>query len=262
MTYIDVHEGPGPIILGQPHCGLLVPAEIEAQLNARGAELLDTDWRVDQLYDGLAPSATVVRTTLHRYVVDCNRDPSGQSLYPGVNTTALVPTTNFDNEPIWKTPLQPAEIDRRRPYHAAYHEAMRKQIERVRAAHGVALVYDCHSIRSRIPHLFDGQLPDLNFGDHDGRACAPAFTQALLDTAARFPNFTFVLNGRFRGGWTTRHYGRPERNVHAVQMEIAQICYLKQEEAPFKYCVSKANLLRKFLREGLARLEELALERA
>lgn len=255
---VEVRRGDGPVILGMPHVGVDVPDDIRVQLNEEGRTLRDADWHVDRLYDGLLPGATVVRATFHRYVIDANRDPSGVSLYPGQNTTGLVPLTNFDGASIWSAPPDAAQTARRlEEFHTAYHTAFAAEISRVRAQHGVAILYDCHSIRSRIAHLFDGALPDLNIGTNAGRTCDAAIEAAALD-AAKASGFTHVLNGRFKGGWTTRHYGRPETGVHAIQMELAQVRYLASEEPPFDYDAARAEPLRATLRALLERLAALA----
>ncbi|MEZ5893743.1 MAG: N-formylglutamate deformylase [Parvularculaceae bacterium] len=259
MNPVTVIEGKGPVILAQPHSGTYIPSEIFARLNDLGKTLIDTDWHVDRLYDGLLSSASVVRANFHRYVIDANRDPSGASLYPGQNTTGLVPTVTFDDEPIWNEEPDENEIERRRfEFHMPYHLVLAAEIDRVREKHGLAVVYDCHSIRSVIPFLFEGTLPDLNIGTNNGVTCTPDMEKAVADICAS-SSFTSVLNGRFRGGWTTRHYGQPKGGVHAVQMEIAQSAYLETEKAPFAYSDAKAENLRKLLKTILERLEELAL---
>ncbi|MDO5529598.1 MAG: N-formylglutamate deformylase, partial [Paracoccus sp. (in: a-proteobacteria)] len=204
--------------------------------------------------------ATTVRATFHRYVIDANRGPDDASLYPGQNTTGLVSLTDFDGRPIWTDPPEPSEIEARlKAFHAPYHAALSAQIERVRARHGVAILYDCHSIRSHIPFLFDGVLPDFNIGTNSGTSCAPQIETALAEIAAASP-YSSVLNGRFKGGWTTRHYGRPEAGVHAVQMELAQSTHLASETPPFDYDPARAEALRPYLREMLHRLAALALD--
>ncbi len=260
MSPVTVISGKGPVILGQPHSGVFVPDDIMARLNARGRTLADTDWHVDRLYDGLLTEASVVRANFHRYVVDANRDPSGASLYPGQNTTGLVPLTDFDGDDIWDAPPTDEEIERRRmDYHAVYHLTLAAEIDRARDAHGVAVLYDCHSIRSQISYLFDGTLPDLNIGTNNGATCAKAIEEAVADVCVA-SDFSYVVNGRFRGGWTTRHYGDPAHGVHAIQMEIAQSAYLESEDAPFTYNNAKADKLRATLRQILERIETLALD--
>jgi formiminoglutamase len=263
LTQVAVIAGDGPVILGVPHAGSDIPEDLLARLNDRGRELADTDWWVDRLYEDLLPGATLVKALFHRYVIDANRDPEGASLYPGQNTTALCPTTDFDGAPIWQPGEAPGpdEIEARRvAYHAPYHDALATEIERIKARHGVAVLYDCHSIRSHIPYLFEGELPALNIGDNQGATCAPAARKAAVE-AAQASGFTSVLNGRFKGGWTTRHYGRPSDGVHALQMEIAQSAYMV-EEPPWTYRDDLAERLRPHLKTLLECLEQLALDGA
>lgn len=262
MTPVEVHRGASPVILGLPHTGTFVPGEIADRLNDEGRRLRDTDWHIHRLYDGLLPEVTTVRATFHRYVIDANRDPSGASLYPGQNTTGLIPTTDFDDNPIWQTGQEPGDADiamRLAAFHRPYHAALAAEIERVRAVHGVAVLYDCHSIRSHCPFLFEGRLPDFNIGTNGGATCAPAIEEAVGKICAGAAGYSHVVNGRFKGGWTTRHYGRPEAGVHAIQMELTQATHLAAEEPPFAYDAASAERLRIHLRAILARLGEIAL---
>lgn len=264
MSVFKITRGDGPVILAFPHSGTAVPEEIAARLNANGQLLRDTDWHLPTLYSGLLNGATQVEATFHRYVIDANRDPSGASLYPGQNTTGLIPLTDFDDQPIWKTGQEPTEEDRAmrlERFHAPYHAALRAEIDRVRREHGVAILYDCHSIRSVIPYLFEGRLPDLNIGTDNGRTAAPSIQQAAADVAASAaPAFSHVVNGRFRGGWTTRHYGQPQSGVHAIQMELAQATHLADEAPPFAYDATRAAPLRATLSALLNRISALAAD--
>lgn len=255
MDVVEVIEGEGPVVLGQPHGGTELPAEIRARLNETGQELSDTDWHIGRLYAGLLPDAAVVRARFHRYVVDANRDPSGASLYPGRATTGLCPETDFDGRPIWRDGAAPddAEVERRRQaFHAPYHAALAAQIERARRRHGFALFFDCHSIRGDVPRLFEGQLPTFNIGTNGGASCAPAVEAAVREAVAAVAEGPddWVLNGRFKGGWCTRRYGRPEEGVHAVQLELAQRAYMA-EQAPWAYEPGKAEATRPKLRRIL-----------
>jgi N-formylglutamate deformylase len=262
MNPVEVIQGDGPVILGQPHGGTFVPEEIMSRQNDNGQLLADTDWHIGKLYADLLPGASVVRATFHRYVIDANRDPSGASLYPGQNTTGLCPLTDFDGESIWKTGAEPNASDiakRVAKFHRPYHAALEKEIARVKARYGIAVVYDCHSIRSRIPFLFDGELPALNIGTDNGKTCAPSIESAAHRTASA-STFSTVLNGRFRGGWTTRHYGKPETGVQAIQMEIAQSAYLATEAPPWEYSETKTKKLRLTLKNILHAIAENALE--
>ncbi|MGQ2909717.1 MAG: N-formylglutamate deformylase [Aliihoeflea sp.] len=259
MKPVSVIQGTSPVILGMPHVGTYVPDAVAVKLNAEGRRLRDTDWHIDRLYDGLLPGASVVKANFHRYVIDANRDPSGVSLYPGQNTTGLVPQTDFDNRPLWATAPDAMESERRlAEWHAPYHAALAAEVARVKAVHGIALVYDCHSIRSHCPFLFEGELPVLNIGTNDGLTCDAKFSRIATEIAGS-SGFSWVANGRFKGGWTTRHYGQPETCVHAIQMEIAQSAYLAAEEEPWTFDAAKAAPLRKTLATSLAALEDAAI---
>lgn len=259
MNPVEVIRGNGPIILGLPHTGTHVPPAISRELNAVGQALADTDWHIERLYDNLLPSVTMVRATFHRYVIDANRDPAGTSLYPGQNTTGLVPTIDFDGGNIWNSQPSRGEIEQRRlTFHARYHAALEVEMQRVHALHGVAILYDCHSIRSRIPFLFEGVLPDFNIGTNNSTTCAPDIEAAVADICEKAADYTSILNGRFKGGWTTRHYGRPQNEWHAIQMELAQSTYLEHEQAPWTYSETKAAKLRVHLCNILTTLETLA----
>ncbi|MBB3235558.1 N-formylglutamate deformylase [Phyllobacterium endophyticum] len=254
MNPVDVTQGSSPIILGFPHTGTDVPDDILARLNENGRLLADTDWHIDRLYDGLLPEVTTVRATFHRYVIDANRDPAGVSLYPGQNTTGLVPETDFDGKPIWRDGEKPTAADietRLKRFHSPYHVALAREIERVRAEHGLAILYDCHSIRSHIPFLFEGKLPDFNIGTNEGNSCSPEIASAVGRIVFAARGYDAVINGRFKGGWTTRHYGQPQLGVHAIQMELTQSSHLKTEAPPFAYDEVKAEKLRKHLKDVL-----------
>ena len=250
MSHIEITRGDSPLVLGLPHTGTYLPEDVFG-LNDTGLALADTDWHIHDLYAGLVNNITTVRTRIHRYAIDANRDPSGESLYPGQNTTTLCPLTDFDGNPLYHPGAEPApdEIARRKAaYHAPYHAALATELDRVKEKHGFAILYDCHSIRAHIPFLFDGTLPDFNIGTNLGTTCDPAIEQAVAQICATAPGYTSILNGRFKGGWTTRHYGRPAEGVHAIQMELAQSAYLTQEAPPWAYDTTKADALRTHLK--------------
>lgn len=260
MNPVEMKRGDSPIVLGLPHTGTYVPEEIFERLTPLGRTLSDTDWHIERLYDGLLPDATTVRATFHRYVIDANRDPSGESLYPGQNTTGLVPLTDFDGQPLWETEPGAIEIEERRTnFHSPYHEALRAELERVRAIHGCAILYDCHSIRSHIPFLFEGTLPDFNVGTNNGTTCDASVEQLVTAICAAASGYSSILNGRFKGGWTTRHYGRPVDGFHAIQMELAQSTHLTEERLPFAYDAAKADRLQVHLKAILEALSGLTL---
>lgn len=263
MKPVEVQSGDSPVVLAMPHTGTHVPDEIFERLTPRGQSLGDTDWHIDRLYEGLLPDATVVRANFHRYVVDANRNPSGESLYPGQNTTGLVPLTDFDGEPLWCLDPDAPDIEARRiAWHQPYHEALGGELERVRGIHGKAVLYDCHSIRSNIPFLFEGTLPDFNIGTNEGVTCAPTLQEAVASICKTASGYTCVENGRFKGGWTTRHYGRPGEGFHAIQMELAQSTYLESEQVPWTYDEARAEKLREHLKKILEAAEQFALDKA
>ena len=253
----DLKRGGSPLILSIPHCGRELTPGLADRLTPQGRTLIDTDWWLERLYDfGSALDATVISAKLSRYVIDLNRDPSGVSLYPGQATTDLIPTTTFDGEPLYRVghELRSGETeDRKRRYFEPYHAALAAEIARVKAAHGLVLLYDCHSIRSVIPRLFEGELPVLNLGTNSGTSCAPELQAEIVRTLQEAPAFSHIVNGRFKGGWITRHYGRPAENIHAVQMELACRAYM-QEEAPFAYDEAKAPAIRMVLLAVLMRM--------
>ena len=257
---IDLTEGDSPLVLAQPHGGAEIPDKILSRLNQIGQAIEDTDWHITRLYDGLLEDVTVVSTPIHRYVIDANRDPSDQSLYPGQNTTSLCPTTTFDGTAIYLQGEEPSvdEIkQRQQQYHQPYHDILREQLERVHQRHGHVILYDCHSIRSQVPYLFDGKLPDFNIGTNSGESCNTEIEAIVEEICVQQTRYSHVINGRFKGGWTTRHYGRPQSGYQAIQMELAQCNYML-EMAPWSYDVNKAETLRESLRgflQGILRFE-------
>lgn len=256
MIGLEVTRGNSPLVLGLPHTGTDIPADCAARLNETGRAIADTDWHIHTLYDGLLDDVTSVRTPIHRYVIDVNRDPSGESLYPGQNTTGLCPLTDFEGQNIYRAGQEPDESEvarRSAAYHAPYHAALDAELERVKALHGFAILYDCHSIRSHIPFLFEGRLPDFNIGTNLGTTCAPALEALVAGICTEAEGYSSVTNGRFKGGWTTRHYGRPSEGHHAIQMELAQSSYML-ERSPWSYVEPSAEGLRIHLKTILETL--------
>ena len=233
------HQGTAPLLISMPHTGTHVPCDIAVKLTPQGREVHDTDWHMPRLYDfAKALGASLLVATHSRYVIDLNRPPDGASLYPGQSVTGLCPVDGFDSAPLYASKaLEPdeAEVERRRElYWQPYHAQLRAELDRIKSQHGVAMLWDAHSIRSVLPRFFEGQLPDMNLGTADGKSCDPVLAQQLLEIAEQSSGHRSVLNGRFKGGYITRHYGQPEQGFHAVQMEMTQSSYM-QEQMPFDY---------------------------
>lgn len=258
MKSVEVTRGNSPLVLGQPHGGTFVPSEVWEDLNDRGQSLADTDWHISRLYDNLVDDVTVVKATFHRYVIDANRDPSDVSLYPGQNTTSLCPTTDFDGNSIWisgREPNSTAIEKRKAEFHARYHNALMNELHRVRSINGFAILYDCHSIRSEIPFLFEGTLPVFSVGTNCGTTCNSEIENFVMDICQDTTRFDCILNGRFKGGWTTRNYGNPDENIHAIQMELSQSAYM-MELPPWQFSAEGAAALRPYLQRILDTLKK------
>lgn len=231
--WLDIKRGAAPLVVTFPHTGIDF-ADAGGAFRSEWIARRDADWWVDRLYDFASDlGATTVRTRISRSVIDVNRDPSGASLYPGQATTELCPMTTFDGEPLYRDAgPDPAEIARRRSlWFDPYHAAVQAEIARLRAKHGGVVVYDAHAIRSHVPRLFDGELPQFNIGTNGGATCDAALSLAVERICAA-SGHSYVLDGRFRGGWTTRHYGQPADGVHAVQMELAMRGYMDEPSEP------------------------------
>jgi formiminoglutamase len=254
------------LVVSLPHTGTTIPADIGRRLASRWLSLKDADWYVERLYtSAVLLGATVLRTGISRTVIDVNRDPSGASLYPGRATTELCPTTTFDGEPLNRPGCEPDADEiatRRAKYFDPYHQILADEIARLKANHGRVVVYDCHSIRSVIPRLFDGELPHVNVGTDSGRSCASQLTAAVEAVLAE-TELTRVTNGRFKGGYITRHHGKPADGVHAVQMELAMRGYLREPVGPVDksnwpptyddaYAATMRDVVRRVLEECLA----------
>jgi len=230
--------GPLPLLVSFPHAGTEIPPEIAARMTPEALQRADVDWHLPQLYAFVqAMGASTIAARFARHVIDLNRPPEDTSLYPGQDVTGLLPLDTFRKQPLY-LPGQapdPAEAQERRArYWQPYHDALGAELERLRALHGSVVLWDAHSIASRMPRFFEGKLPDLNLGTADGSACAPAL-QAAAEAAMRAQSaYTHISNGRFKGGHITRHYGRPLDGIHALQLEMCQCTYM-DETAPFAY---------------------------
>ncbi|SAI59226.1 N-formylglutamate amidohydrolase [Bordetella ansorpii] len=235
---VAVEKGDIPLVISIPHGGEFLPEEFSRLMTPAARTLADTDWHLARLYAFAAQmGASFVRANYSRYVIDVNRPSDGAALYPGQTTTTLCPVATFHGEAVYADAGdQPddAEVARRvRLYWQPYHDALQAELARVRALHGRVLLWEAHSIASVLPYLFEGRLPDLNIGTFSGAACAPSLREAVIGAAGAGP-FSWVVDDRFKGGHITRHYGKPESGVHAIQLEMAQCLYM-DESAPFGY---------------------------
>lgn len=231
--WLQLHRGTAPLIVAFPHGGTGLGG-VEPRFTSPWLARRDADWWIAELYAFVSDlGATTIATEVSRSVIDVNRDPSGASLYPGMATTELCPTTTFDGKRLYRAfDPEDDEIEwRRKTFFDPYHDALDAEIERLRSTHPRVVVYDAHSIRSHVPRLFDGELPQFNLGTNGGTTCDPAL-EAALASACQQSGQSWIANGRFQGGWTTRHYGAPTSGVHAVQMELAMRGYMDEPAAP------------------------------
>ncbi|MFA9218892.1 MAG: N-formylglutamate deformylase [Sphingomonadaceae bacterium] len=253
MNY-QFKAGSIPLLVSMPHVGTDIPDDIAARMALAASERADTDWHLVRLYDFLGEiGASVLSARWSRYVIDLNRPPENTNLYPGQDTTGLCPIDTFHREPLYLAGQVPdeAEVQRRlQAYWKPYHDQLRAELDRLLALHGRVVLWDAHSIASIVPRFFEGKLPDLNFGTADGRSCAPGLSEAIVARALAQQEYSVAVNGRFKGGHITRHYGQPASNVHAIQLEMCQSTYM-DETAPFDYRPDLAGRVQGVLRATL-----------
>ncbi|MDB5779906.1 MAG: hutG [Polaromonas sp.] len=249
-----LRQGTRPLLISMPHVGTHVPPALAARFTPDARQVHDTDWHLERLYDFAdAMGASVLVATHSRYVVDLNRPPDNQNLYPGQDTTGLCPVDTFDKTAVYADGDVPNEaeiIARRDAIWQPYHQQLQAELSRLKAAHGTVVLWDAHSIRSVLPRFFEGRLPDLNLGTANGASCDPELAHALLDIGEAASTYQAVLNGRFKGGHITRQYGRPADGVHAVQLEMTQCAYM-QESMPFDYLPEQASRVQPYLQAML-----------
>jgi N-formylglutamate deformylase len=260
----SLHRGSAPLLVSLPHVGTEIPPGLQPAYVPRALALEDTDWHLERLYDFLPDlGASVLTPRYSRYVIDLNRPPDDAPMYPGAANTELCPTHFFSGDALYQPGCEPSPQERARrraAYWQPYHAVLDAELQRIQALHGYALLWDGHSIRSQIPWLFDGILPGLNIGTADGAGADPAIAAAAQQACAAHGEVSHVVNGRFKGGYITRHYGAPQDRIHAVQLEMCQYLYM-DEAAPFDYDADKAGaiqpLLRKMMVQALAACREL-----
>jgi N-formylglutamate deformylase len=246
-------RGEAPLLISFPHSGTHIPPDIAARMTKAALDVPDTDWHVPRLYTFLnALRASRIEATHSRYVVDLNRPPDDQELYAGQKKTGLVPADTFKGEPLYREGAAPSgdEIVARRKYWQPYHDALAQELSRLKAIHGTVVLWDAHSIESVLPSLFEGRLPDLNLGTFDGKAADADIAEATF-AAAKASGFGAVLNGRFKGGYITRHYGNPGKGINAIQLEMAQAIYM-DEGPPFTFREERAAKVTAAIRAMIA----------
>jgi N-formylglutamate deformylase len=265
METFEFTEGTTPLLLSMPHDGTALPLDLANTMTAHARTTPDTDWHMARLYDfagGLG--ASILRPFYSRYVIDLNRPPDGEPLYPGASNTELCPTRCFDESNIYQRNEEPAGVEiaaRLRRYWRPYHERIAETLASLKARHGIALLFDAHSIASVVPRFFEGRLPDLNLGTAGGKSCDASLQAALTEVLAGAEGYTHVVNGRFTGGYITRHYGDPGNGVHAVQLEQAQCSYMN-EQAPYDFREDLAAGVRPTLRALLETMLSWAARRS
>jgi N-formylglutamate deformylase len=250
MEIVSLHRGTIPLLVSLPHDGSYIPPEIAARMAPESRRAPDTDWHVSRLYEFAKQMGASMLVPAHsRYVVDLNRPPDDVSLYPGQNTTGLCPALRFSGEAVYLPGQEPSAdevAERVHRYWQPYHALLGLELERLRKAHGRVLLWEGHSIRAEVPFLFEGVLPDLNIGTASGASCAPAVQARLEHVLGGQTAYTWVANGRFKGGYITRHYGNPAEGVNAVQLELVQRNYM--DEDSFEWDEARATRLLPTLR--------------
>jgi N-formylglutamate deformylase len=252
MNFYTLHRGRAPLLVSLPHVGTRIPDDQRPRYVERALAVEDTDWHLERLYGFVRElGASLLVPSMSRYLIDLNRPPEDAPMYPGVNNTELCPTRFFTGEPLYREGQEPdaGEIARRRDtYWRPYHDALAAELARLRSEHGHVVLFDGHSIQSRLPWLFEGRLPDLNLGSAGGASCAPSLRDALAAVLDAQDGFTHVVDGRFKGGYITRHYGRPGERVHAVQLEMCWRCYMA-ERVPYAWDEEQAMQVQPLLRQ-------------
>jgi N-formylglutamate deformylase len=265
METFRFQPGETPVLISLPHVGTDIPLEVAEKMTDAAHEVADTDWHLDRLYN-FAPALGVgfLAATQSRYVIDLNRDPKGHVLYRGRDNTELCPTSAFNFSPLYRDGCEPDAVEVRRrlgTYWHPYHRQLDAELVTLKERFGIAILFDAHSIKSTVPRLFQGQLDDFNLGTADGTSASPHLSGRLMNVLSSSDRYSTALDQRFKGGYITRQYGRPEDNIHVVQLELSQITYM-DEAAPYRYRNDLACQVRPVLERFMAVLVEWAWEHA
>ncbi len=250
----SLYRGTKPLLVSVPHAGIQIPDDLKPLFCERALQVEDTDWLLEQIYSFASSlGASLLIPKYSRYVIDLNRPPENTPMYVGVNNTQLCPTRFFSGDPLYEKGCEPtpeAVQGRVEKYWQPYHQALQAELDRIKTQHGHAVLWDGHSIRSQLPWLFEGRLPELNFGTVSGASCSASFSSAIRSHAEQQDQYQFVFDARFKGGYITRRYGMPAQGVHAIQLEMIWDCYMK-EQRPFCIDPARANRLIPVLRSLL-----------
>lgn len=251
MHCYEFQSGFAPLLVSMPHIGSFIPEDIRSAMSPAGRMVSDTDWDLDLLYDFLVDQgAHVVRANYSRYVIDLNRDPDNRPLYHGIQHPGLVPTHTFDDVPLYRSGKEPTEDDvrcRRNRYWRPYHDRVGAALSEIRARHGIAVLFDCHSIKSVVPRYSADYLPDFSVGTADGTSCASDLRAAIEETMKGTRRYSLAIDGLFKGGYITRQYGRPDMGQHAFQLELSQATYMREGQTPI-FDAALASSVRPILR--------------
>lgn len=261
---IEVTQGSLPIVLGIPHSGTDLPDDIADRLNETGLEMAETDWHIDRLYNGLGMDFSVVRTSVHRYVLDVDHPPASPEPFPWLNASGLFPLTDRNGSAIYRENAAPDPSEMAQwieRFHLPYHAAISRELARVKAKHGIALLFDCHSIRSSYPQKDASKYPDFNIWTNLSKSCAPSMERSIYTRCRSAQTFETILSAGTNGGWSVLKHGRPARNTHAMRLELAQRSYM-DEAPPWHWRPDKAERMRSVLYRVLNDLVELLHDRA
>lgn len=238
-----LHRGTTPVLVSMPHVGTVIPQSLRHRFVERAGQTEDTDWFLDRLYAFVKDlGASLIVPLESRYVIDLNRPSDNRPMYAGQNNTELCPTRFFTGDPLYRDGMAPSDgevQERVRTYWQPYHDALRDETQRLKSLHGHAVLFDAHSIKGTLPWLFEGDLPDMNLGTSSGHSCATTLREQLTQVFASQTNYSYMVDGRFKGGHITRHFGQPDQGVHTVQLEMSWRAYM-EETPPYAWHPQRA----------------------
>lgn len=255
---IFVEEGQSPLILCLPHSGTDVPPFVAGRLNATGRLQADLGWRLEKVFDFHgALGATVIRSSVSRYVIDLDRDRETPISVAEDPSLALCPVTTLDHKRIYKEGEEPGptEVEQRMLlFYRPFHLALQQQIARLRRIHEKVILVDCQSMRSQIRGMSEKGLPMINIGSADGASCDPDLRSLFVGSFTAQDGYSVSVDVQTKGGFITRTCGQPAKGVHAMTLMLAQRSYLRHESPPFEPDKIRLARLRAILSDSFARL--------